>query len=67
MGRVIAEKALSQTIGRPVLLSLSQTIEVDKKSYYLALETAQKSDEITDWIKYFVAVLMMYNWKRRNL
>ena len=39
-----------------MLLSLSQTIEVDKKSYYLALETAQKSDEITDWIKYFVAV-----------
>jgi Fic family protein len=56
IGRAIAEKALSQTIGRPVLLSLSQTIEADKKSYYNALEQAQKSNDITAWIKYFVTV-----------
>lgn len=30
IGRAIAEKALSQTIGRPAMLSLSQTIEADK-------------------------------------
>lgn len=54
IGRAIAEKALSQTIGRPVLMSLSQTIEADKKSYYKALENAQRSNEITDWIIYFV-------------
>jgi Fic family protein len=54
IGRAIAEKALSQTIGRHVLLSLSQSIEADKKSYYLALEWAQRSNEITDWMKYFV-------------
>jgi Fic family protein len=56
IGRAIAEKALSQTLGRPVLLSLSRTIEGDKKSYYNALEEAQKSNEITLWIKYFVHV-----------
>ena len=30
----IAEKALSQTIGHPVMLSLSRTIEAKKDSYY---------------------------------
>jgi Fic family protein len=54
VGRAVAEKALSQTIGRPVMLSLSQTIEADKKLYYQALKSAQQKNEITEWIKYFV-------------
>ena len=58
IGRAIAEKALSQTLGRPVLLSLSQTIEADKKSYYASLEKAQRNLEITKWIKYFVQVVL---------
>jgi Fic family protein len=58
IGRAIAEKALSQTVGRPILLSLSQTIETDKKSYYEALEIAQKSNEITAWINYFTLITL---------
>jgi Fic family protein len=54
IGRAIAEKALSQTIGRPVMLSLSRTIEAYKKDYYASLEKAQRSNEITAWVKYFV-------------
>lgn len=54
IGRAIAEKALSQTIGRPVMLSLSSTIEANKKTYYTALEQAQRSNELTGWIAYFV-------------
>lgn len=54
IGRAIAEKALSQTIGSPVLLSLSRTMEADKKAYYAALEHAQKNNEITNWVAYFV-------------
>lgn len=54
IGRVIAEKALSQTIGRPILLSLSRTIEANKKLYYDSLEKAQQSNEITPWIAYFI-------------
>ncbi len=54
IGRAIAEKALSQTIGRPVMLSLSRTIEVKKNVYYNSLENAQQSNEITPWIEYFV-------------
>lgn len=54
IGRAVAEKALSQTIGRPVMLSLSRTIEERKKLYYASLEKAQQSNEITAWIEYFV-------------
>jgi Fic family protein len=58
IGRALAEKALSQGIGRPVLLSLSRTIEADKKSYYTALEKAQSSLDITSWINYFVRTIL---------
>ena len=58
IGRAIAEKALSQTIGRPVLLSLSRTIEGNKKDYYASLEKAQRSNEITKWMNYFVTTIV---------
>jgi Fic family protein len=58
IGRAISEKALAQGLGRPVLLSLSQTIETGKKAYYDALEKAQKSNKITDWIIYFVNTVL---------
>ncbi len=54
IGRAIAEKALSQTIGRPVMLSLSRTIEAKRNIYYASLEKAQRSNEITPWMEYFV-------------
>lgn len=58
IGRAIAEKALAQTIGRPLLLSLSLAIEGNKKAYYEALEHAQRSNEITKWLMYFVTALI---------
>ncbi|RYY25314.1 MAG: Fic family protein [Chitinophagaceae bacterium] len=58
IGRAIAEKALSQGIGRPALLSLSKTIEKNKKDYYNALEHAQKNNEITAWLVYFVNTIL---------
>lgn len=58
IGRAIAEKALSQSLGRPVLLSLSQAIEKNKKAYYAALETAQRKNEITAWVTYFVKTIL---------
>jgi Fic family protein len=67
IGRAIAEKALSQTIGRPILLSLSQTIEADKKSYYTALENGQSSNEITNWIKYFVHAILAAQLQAKEL
>lgn len=58
IGRAIAEKALSQSIGRHIVLSLSRTIEANKNDYYKALEEAQRGNEITGWIKYFVNAVL---------
>ncbi|WP_190810904.1 Fic family protein [Flagellimonas sp. S3867] len=58
IGRAVAEKALSQSIGRPVLFSLSKSIEGSKKAYYDALQKAQRSNEITDWVNYFVKTVL---------
>ena len=54
IGRVLSEKALSQGIGRPVLLSLSRPIEANRKQYYEALQKGQQSNDITSWVTWFV-------------
>jgi len=66
MGRAIAEKALFQTAGRPLLLSLSQIIESGKSDYYKGLEQAQRSNEISAWIRYFVDVVVRATLWARN-
>nr|WP_207764764.1 Fic family protein [Marinicaulis flavus] len=58
IGRTISEKALSQGLGRPVLLSLSKAIESDRNAYYDALKSAQRTNETTDWIRYFLSVCL---------
>lgn len=54
IGRAISEKALSEGVGRPILLSLSATIEANKKDYYNELNAASLSDDVTGWVSYFV-------------
>ncbi|MDO5980909.1 Fic family protein [Flavivirga spongiicola] len=58
VGRAIAEKALSQTVGYPLLLSLSVAIEAKRKNYYNALKFGQSSNEITAWLEYFIDVIL---------
>lgn len=58
IGRALSEKALSQGIGRPALLSLSQAIEADRANYYAALKQAQQSLNITGWIDWFTRTLL---------
>ncbi|GAB4191667.1 MAG: Fic family protein [Wenzhouxiangellaceae bacterium] len=58
IGRAISEKALSQGIGRPVLLSLSSVIEANRQAYYDALQRAQRSRDQTPWITYFTNVCL---------
>jgi Fic family protein len=53
IGRIIAEKALAQGLKRPILMSLSTAIEKEKKDYYDALQQAQSTNKINDWIHYF--------------
>ncbi|GAB5476348.1 MAG: Fic family protein [Maribacter sp.] len=58
VGRAIAEKALFQSLGHPLLLSLSTTIEANKNAYYDALKNGQRSNEITEWINYFINMIL---------
>jgi Fic family protein len=58
IGRALAEKALGQGFGYPAMLSLSQAIEADKKSYYSALKQASATLDATEWVHYFVNVIV---------
>ena len=58
IGRAIAEKCLSQSLGAPILFSISTIIEKNRKQYYDALKNAQSSLEISDWIAYFADVIL---------
>lgn len=58
IGRAIAEKALSQTVGYPLLISLSSAIDAKRKLYYDALQEAQRSNDITPWLDYFIDVIL---------
>src|SRR5690606_20700684 len=58
IGRALAEYTISNTLQSPVLLSLSKTIEKNKKQYYNALKQAQSGLEITEWVGYFAEVIL---------
>ncbi|MEO8253570.1 MAG: DUF4172 domain-containing protein [Flavobacterium sp.] len=58
IGRAISEKCLSESLNRPVLMSISSTIEKDKKLYYQSLKQAQRATDITDWIFYFSTLIL---------
>ena len=58
IGRAIAEKALSQSLGRPIMLSLSKTIEANRNAYYDALKEAQRTLDITAWMVYFANLVL---------
>jgi Fic family protein len=58
IGRAISEKALSQAIGQPSLIALSQTIQRRRSAYYDALEAANKGNEVTDWLVYFAETVL---------
>lgn len=58
LGRAIVEKALSQNLKQPTLLSLSVTIQSNKKAYYQKLEEFNKGIEITGWLEYFAQTIL---------
>lgn len=53
IGRAIAEKSLAQSVGQPTLTALAATILARRKTYYEALEAANKQNEITGWLAWF--------------
>lgn len=58
IARGLAEKALSQALGQPTLIALSQTIEKNKISYYDALHRSSRDHEITAWLVYFADTIL---------
>jgi Fic family protein len=58
IGRAIAEKAMTQSFGQPVLISLATTILAHQKSYYEALERANRGNDITQWLTWFAEIAL---------
>lgn len=58
IGRAISEKALSQSLGRPTLIAIAQTIEQKRKAYYDALQASSKTLDINEWLHYFCEVVL---------
>lgn len=58
LARAITVKSLSENIGEPILLSLSQAIAKNKKAYYQALARQNRNLEITPWLIYFAETIL---------
>ena len=58
IARGISGKILSQSLGEPILLALSQTIQSAKKAYYQNLELNNKELDITKWLEYFAQTIL---------
>ncbi len=58
LGRAISEKALAQSVGHPTLTALAATILIRRKSYYEALEAANKESDLTAWLCWFAAIAL---------
>jgi Fic family protein len=53
IGRALVEKAFSQRLGRPALHSLAKIIDLNKKTYYNALQACNIKLNIDDFLSYF--------------
>ena len=58
VGRALIKKCLSESLGKPIIMSISQTIDHDKARYYDEIQKAQSSLAIDDWLLYFSQLLI---------
>ena len=56
IGRTLSEKALAQSVGQPAPTAIATAILARRRAYYDALEAANTSDDITEWLAWFAAV-----------
>jgi Fic family protein len=56
IGRAIAEKALVQGFGQTILIAFGKSILTHHRAYYDALESANKRNEVTDWLAWFAGI-----------
>ncbi len=58
IGRAVAEKALVQGFGQPIIVALARSILAHHADYYRALEDANKSNDLTKWLRWFSAIAL---------
>ncbi len=58
VGRAISEKVLAQSLGQPSLTALATTILARRKSYYDALQAANKHSDATEWLAWFAGIAL---------
>jgi len=58
IGRAIAEKAMAQSFGQPQFVALATTILAHQKSYYEALEKANRGTDVTAWLTWFADIAL---------
>lgn len=58
IARALAQKVIAQHEGDMIMLALAQVIMRDKKSYYAALDTNTKANEISPWMEYFAQLVV---------
>ncbi len=58
IGRALAEKALVQGFGQPIIVALARSILAHHADYYRALEEANKTNDVTKWLRWFAAITL---------
>jgi Fic family protein len=58
IGRALAEKALAQGFGQPIIVALARSILAHHADYYRALEEANKTNDVTKWLRWFAAITL---------
>jgi Fic family protein len=58
VGRALVEKALSQSLGQPTLIAVSQVITQRKKEYYAALGSCNRTLDVSQWMLFFSEVVV---------
>jgi Fic family protein len=58
IGRALAEKALVQGFGQPIIVALARSILAHHADYYRALEEANKTNDVTRWLRWFAAMAL---------
>ncbi|MEO7100458.1 MAG: Fic family protein [Luteolibacter sp.] len=58
IGRALSELAVSQSLGQPVILSLSKVIDSNRSAYYDELARANRRLDVDRWISYFSTTIL---------
>jgi Fic family protein len=58
MARAISERVLMQGLGKQSFMGIANTILVHQAAYYQALEAANKSNQINDWVAWMGGIIL---------